>query len=142
VCGYLCIGKTTNVLSNHRTRSQSSRTQSRRVASDQNGGRPIHRPYGRTHLMNVINAYLDTMFSPYPTTPKMLEAKTELQAMMEDAYQGLISKGVSHNEAVGKVITDFGNLDELAPVLGITAELHPPQSESEPATAAAPAKYA
>ena len=36
--------------------------------------------------MNVIIAYLDTMFSPYPRTPRMLEAKAELQAMMEDAY--------------------------------------------------------
>ncbi len=75
--------------------------------------------------MNVIIAYLDTMFSPYPQNPRMLEAKAELQAMMEDAYQAMIAKGVSHNEAVGKVITDFGNLDELAPVLGITGEIRP-----------------
>lgn len=75
--------------------------------------------------MNVIIAYLDTMFSPYPQTSRMLEAKAELQTMMEDAYQGLTAKGLSHNEAVGKVITDFGNLDELAPVLGITSELGP-----------------
>lgn len=82
--------------------------------------------------MNVINAYLDTMFTPYPQTPRMLEAKAELEAMMEDAYQGLLAKGVSHNEAVGKVITDFGNLDELAPVLGIESEIAPP-SAPEPA---------
>ncbi len=94
--------------------------------------------------MNVINAYLDTMFTPYPQTPRMLEAKTELHAMMEDAYQGLLAKGASHNEAVGKVITDFGNLDELAPVLGITAELAPPTASAtlgpvaSPAPAAAP----
>ena len=73
--------------------------------------------------MNAIHAYLETMFSPYPQTPRMLEAKTELQAMMEDAYQGFVAKGASHNEAVGRVITDFGNLDELAPVLGITGEI-------------------
>ncbi len=75
--------------------------------------------------MNVIHAYLETMFSPYPQTPRMLEAKTELQAMMEDAYQGFVAKGASHNEAVGRVITDFGNLDELAPVLGISGEIAP-----------------
>lgn len=75
--------------------------------------------------MNVIHAYLETMFSPYPQTPRMLEAKTELQAMMEDAYQGFVAKGASHNEAVGRVITDFGNLDELAPVLGIAGEIAP-----------------
>lgn len=91
--------------------------------------------------MNVIIAYLETMFSPYPQTPRMLEAKAELQAMMEDAYQGLTARGVSHNEAVGKVITDFGNLDELAPVLGISSEIAPapvahastPTADSTPA---------
>lgn len=83
--------------------------------------------------MNVIITYLDTMFTPYPQSPRMLEAKAELQAMMEDAYQGLVDKGVSHNEAVGKVITDFGNIAELAPVLGITSEIAP-SSAPQPAT--------
>lgn len=75
--------------------------------------------------MNVIIAYLETMFTPYPKTPRLLEAKAELQAMMEDAYSNLTADGMSENEAIGKVITDFGNLDELAPVLGITSELAP-----------------
>lgn len=83
--------------------------------------------------MNVIHAYLETMFSPYPQTPRMLEAKTELQAMMEDAYQGFVAKGASHNEAVGRVITDFGNLDELAPVLGISGEIAPQLGPGSPA---------
>lgn len=78
--------------------------------------------------MNVIIAYLETMFSAYPQTPRLLEAKQELQTMMEDAYSDLIAAGHSHNEAVGKVITDFGNLDELAPTLGISAEITPSTS--------------
>jgi len=45
--------------------------------------------------------------------------------MMEDAYNALLTEGHSQNEAVGKVITEFGNLDELAPVLGISAEINP-----------------
>jgi len=82
--------------------------------------------------MNVIIAYLDSMFSAYPQTPRLLEAKAELQGMMEDAYTNLIAEGHSENEAVGRVIRDFGNLDELAPVLGITSDLTP-----EPAAPAA-----
>lgn len=73
--------------------------------------------------MDVIVAYLETMFSPYPATPRLEEAKSELRAMMEDKYTELLANGRSHNEAVGQVITEFGNLDELAPVLGISAEL-------------------
>lgn len=75
--------------------------------------------------MNVITAYLETMFSAYPRTPRMLEAKAELQTMMEDAYNALIAEGRSENEAVGKVITEFGNLDEVAPVLGIATDIAP-----------------
>jgi len=75
--------------------------------------------------MNVVIAYLDTMFGAYPQTPRLLEAKAELRGMMEDAYTSLIAEGRSENEAVGQVIRDFGNLEELAPVLGITADLAP-----------------
>lgn len=74
--------------------------------------------------MNVLVDYLSTMFSGYPQTPRLLEAKAELQGMMEDAYAALIAQGCSENEAIGRVISDFGNLDEVAPVLGITSELH------------------
>lgn len=84
--------------------------------------------------MNVIIAYLETMFSAYPQTPRLLDAKAELRTMMEDAYAGYLANGLSENEAVGRVITEFGNLDELAPVLGITGDLAP----AEPAPAAAP----
>lgn len=65
------------------------------------------------------------MFSAYPQTPRLLEAKTELHGMMEDAYTSLIAKGHSENEAVGQVIRDFGNLQEVAPVLGITSDVTP-----------------
>ena len=87
--------------------------------------------------MNVIIAYLETMFSTYPQTPRLLEAKAELQSMMEDAYVGLIAEGRSENEAVGQVIRDFGNLAEVAPVLGITADIT--ASTAASAASAAPA---
>lgn len=75
--------------------------------------------------MNVIDAYLDSMFSAYPQTPRLLEAKTELHDMMEDAYTTLVAEGRSENEAVGQVIRDFGNLEEIAPVLGIVPDITP-----------------
>lgn len=87
--------------------------------------------------MNVITAYLETMFSAYPQTPRMLGAKGELQGMMEDAYSALIAEGHSENEAVGRVITEFGNLDEVAPVLGISSEIAPPAAVATTASDAA-----
>ena len=84
--------------------------------------------------MDAIDTFLDAMFAPYPATPRLLEAKGELHAMMEDAYTDAISRGKTHNEAVGQVITDFGNLEELAPVLGILPDIRSTQTGS--ATAA------
>ncbi|MGO1258609.1 MAG: permease prefix domain 1-containing protein, partial [Brachybacterium sp.] len=73
--------------------------------------------------MNVIDSYLDTLFAPYPETPRLREARTELRAMMEDKLQGLIEDGLPESQAVGQVIAEFGTLEEAAPVLGIDAEL-------------------
>lgn len=87
--------------------------------------------------MNVIIAYLETMFSAYPQTPRLLEAKAELQGMMEDAYTSLIAEGQSENEAVGRVIRDFGNLEEVAPVLGIASDIAPAASGTASASATA-----
>lgn len=69
--------------------------------------------------METIRNYLESMFGNLPNTPEVLKAKAELWQMMEDKYNELISEGVSENEAVGTVIGDFGNLDELAETLGI-----------------------
>ena len=85
--------------------------------------------------MDTIETFLDNMFAPYPTTPRLTEARGELRAMMEDAYNDAIAQGKTHNEAVGQVITDFGNLEELAPVLGIAADIRP-DAESQAAPAA------
>lgn len=75
--------------------------------------------------MDAIETFLEAMFSPYPTTARLTEARSELRAMMEDAYNDAITQGKTHNEAVGQVITDFGNLEELAPVLGIAQDIRP-----------------
>ena len=99
--------------------------------------------------MDTIETFLDNMFAPYPATPRLIEARSELRAMMEDAYNDAIAQGKTHNEAVGQVITDFGNLHELAPVLGIAQDIRPggaPQTAhagapvaSEPSRPAGPA---
>ena len=64
--------------------------------------------------MQAIRNYLETMFMNLPNTPEVLRAKEELWQMMEDKYTELKNEGKSENEAVGTVISEFGNLDELA----------------------------
>jgi|GEM_PF-1460551 len=63
--------------------------------------------------METIRDYLDKMFARYPSTPEVLRAKSELGQMMEDKYNELIAAGKSKNEAIGTVIAEFGDLDEL-----------------------------
>ncbi|ALD00784.1 hypothetical protein AM609_12020 [Actinomyces sp. oral taxon 414] len=86
-------------------------------------------------MMDTIDTFLDAMFAPYPSTPRLLEAKGELRAMMEDAYADAVGRGKTHNEAVGQVITDFGNLEELAPVLGILPDIRSARADDAAAAA-------
>lgn len=69
--------------------------------------------------MEAIRNYLETMFAALPNTPDVLKAKHELGQMMEDKYTELKEEGKTENEAIGTVIAEFGNLDELSSVLGI-----------------------
>ncbi|MBQ9027668.1 MAG: hypothetical protein IJ110_02760 [Lachnospiraceae bacterium] len=69
--------------------------------------------------METIRNYLNTMFAGLPDTPEVRRAYEELAAMMEDKYTEMIAEGHSENETVGTVISEFGNLEELAQTLGI-----------------------
>lgn len=73
--------------------------------------------------MNIIKNYLDNMFLGLPETEDVNRAKKELLAMMEDKYNELKNSGKTENEAIGIVISEFGNLDELAETLGIKEAL-------------------
>ena len=70
--------------------------------------------------METIKNYLETMFQNLPNTIEVKRAKHELGQMMEDKYMDLKAEGKSENEAVGIVISEFGNLDEIADDLGIS----------------------
>jgi hypothetical protein len=63
--------------------------------------------------METIRNYLETMFQGLPETEEIRRLKEELLANMEDKYQELKDQGNTENEAIGKVISEFGNIDEL-----------------------------
>lgn len=77
--------------------------------------------------METIKNYLETMFAKLPNTSEVINAKRELGQMMEDKYNELIADGKSENEAVGTVISEFGNLEELADELGLKKEFNQSQ---------------
>ncbi len=81
--------------------------------------------------MKTILGYLDNMFMNLPHTQEIKRAKEELATMMEDKYNELIADGKKENEAVGIVISEFGNLQELAVELGL-GEIVDKQTNSSP----------
>ncbi len=81
--------------------------------------------------METIKNYLETMFANMPNTPEVKKAKDELLQMMEDKYNELTAQGISENEAVGTVISEFGNLDELAEDLGLEKEVNEANTRQE-----------
>ena len=74
--------------------------------------------------METIRNYLETMFANLPNTLDVIKAKNELYQMMEDKYEELIAEGKHENEAVGIIISEFGNLEEIADALGISEVLN------------------
>lgn len=72
--------------------------------------------------METIKNYLDNMFSSLPKTARIIDLKNNILANMEDKYNELKRQGKSENEAIGIVISEFGNIDELMNELGIQKE--------------------
>ena len=81
--------------------------------------------------METIKNYLEAMFANMPNTPEVKKAKAELLSMMEDKFNEMIADGVSENTAVGTVISEFGNLDELAEDLGLVKALQETHEREE-----------
>lgn len=81
--------------------------------------------------MDTIKNYLENMFLHLPNTEEVLRAKAELADMMEDKYYELVKEGKTDNEAVGIVISEFGNLKELSKELGIDGIINQEKYEKE-----------
>lgn len=79
--------------------------------------------------METIKAYLDNMFAALPKTGEVMKLKSDLLANMEEKYNELKASGKSENEAVGIVISEFGNIEELAGELGVSLERNEGEGE-------------
>ena len=73
--------------------------------------------------MEAIKSCLNNMFTNLPNTQEVVRAKEELGQMVEDKYTELCEQGKTENEAVGAVISGFGNLEELGSQLGIAPQV-------------------
>ena len=85
--------------------------------------------------METLRNYLESIFKRYPDTPETEKAKAELWQMMEDKYNELISDGKKENEAVGIVIAEFGDLEEVADSIGISTMLAKVENKADTSSA-------
>lgn len=69
--------------------------------------------------METIKSYLDNMFANLARNTKITKLKNDLLLNMEEKYNELKNDGKSENEAIGIVISEFGNIEELMEELGI-----------------------
>ena len=70
--------------------------------------------------MNIIKTYIDNMFVSLPNTKDVNQMKQDLLLNMEEKYLELKESGKTENEAIGIVISEFGNIEELANELGVS----------------------
>jgi low affinity Fe/Cu permease len=69
--------------------------------------------------MDTILNYLDNVFASLPKTTQLEKIKKELALNMEDKYHELKKQGKTDNEAIGIVISEFGNINEIINELGV-----------------------
>lgn len=72
--------------------------------------------------MTIIKEYVNQMFKTVPLTEETNQLRLDILANMEDKYDELIESEVSEHEALGIVIAEFGNIDELLSEMGIKKE--------------------
>lgn len=72
--------------------------------------------------MEAIITYLENMFATLPKTKQVNDLKEDLLSNMEDKYNELKRSGRSEKEAIGIVISEFGNIDELIKEFDIRLE--------------------
>ncbi|WP_099467552.1 permease prefix domain 1-containing protein [Konateibacter massiliensis] len=73
--------------------------------------------------METIQSYLNSIFNGLPHTDEILRLKLDLQDSMEEKFHELKREGKTENEAIGIVISEFGNVDEILNEMGISTEL-------------------
>lgn len=72
--------------------------------------------------MNTIYNYVESVFINLPRTMEMERLKKDILRNMEDKYQDLKANGMNENEAVGTVLAEFGNIDEIIEEYNISPE--------------------
>ncbi|MCL2365435.1 MAG: hypothetical protein FWC75_00105 [Oscillospiraceae bacterium] len=72
--------------------------------------------------MEVIKAYIENAFADFPQSSRLQSLKYKKLAEMEFRYKIQIADGKSEHEAIGYVISNFGNIDDICKDIGLNPE--------------------
>lgn len=84
--------------------------------------------------MDTIKSYLESVFVQLPRTSEMQQLKEDMLTNMEDKYLQLKAEGKSENEAIGTVLSEFGNIDEIIEEYNLENETEQEDNDSVPLT--------
>lgn len=83
--------------------------------------------------MDIITNYIESMFAGVPVNEQTMRLREDITANMCDKYDELVKEGKSVNEAIGTVISEFGNIDEVLIEMGISRSEPAPVRVDDPA---------
>ena len=69
--------------------------------------------------MDVIKNYVDIMFKEFPDTSENRQLQANVLDSMEGKYLDLLDSGKNEEEALGTVIAQFGDINELKEAYGV-----------------------
>ncbi len=72
--------------------------------------------------MNTIYNYVESIFINLPRTEEIERLKEDMLINMEEKYDDLKGQGFSENEAIGTVLSEFGNIDEIIEEYNLSLE--------------------
>ena len=81
--------------------------------------------------METIKSYLENMFLNLPKTEEIERLKNEMLINMEEKYLELKKEGKMEHEAIGIVISEFGNIEELLDEMNIKTDRDVKNNEKE-----------
>lgn len=76
-----------------------------------------------------IKMYLDNMFASLPQTEQAARMKEDMYCSMLDKYNGFIGDGANEDEAFGRIVGEFGSVEDIRAEL---AQDSAPSVEAQP----------
>ncbi len=76
-----------------------------------------------------IRTYIENMFASLPKTEQAIRMKEDMYCSMLDKYNGYISEGAGEDEAFGRIVDEFGSVEDIRTELAQSV----PQPDESPA---------